>query len=99
MPKEAGLVLLAVQVLDSGMGMAVLAGMFAQLGKVGVAGHGQQGAFRARRLGLGLGDLLGLRQGDVAGQEGGPGVGTLLEPVGRFEGAASLSASNTSLLR
>lgn len=97
--EEAGLVLAAVQVLDVGVGLAVLSGLVAPRGQVPVAGHWKQGLLGAGCLGLGPGDLLGLGEGQVAGQEGRLGVGAGLQPVGRLQGLARLVGGGAGLVR
>ena len=47
-PEEARLLLLAVKVPDVGVGLAVLAGLFAQSRQIRGPGHGQERAFGAR---------------------------------------------------
>ena len=64
-----------------------------------MAGHWKQGLLGAGCLGLGPGDLLGLGEGQVAGQEGRLGVGAGLQPVGRLQGLARLVGGGAGLVR
>src|SRR5271170_7375218 len=83
--------LLAMEVVDIGVCLAVLAGLVAELSEVRVPCNFEQFGFSTRRLGLGFYDLGYLEQGQFSRQESFVGIRAMGQACRGLQGLAGLA--------